>query len=44
MIIHVTQAKIIKDYSVELVFDDLKKGIVDLRKYLGRGIFKELLD
>ena len=40
----VIEARIIKGYSVELVFDDLKKGIVDLRKYLGRGIFKELLD
>lgn len=40
----VIEAKIIKDYTVELVFDDLKKGIVDLRKYLGRGIFKSLLD
>lgn len=40
----VIEAKIIKDYAVEVVFDDFKKGIVDLRKYLGRGIFKELLD
>ncbi len=40
----IIEAKIIKDYRVELVFDDLKKGIVDLRKYLGRGIFKILLD
>lgn len=40
----VIEAKIIKNYTVELVFDDLKKGIIDLRQYLGRGIFKELLD
>ena len=40
----VIEARILKDYTVELVFDDLKKGIIDLRKYLGRGIFKELLD
>ena len=40
----VIEARIIKDYTVELVFDDLKRGIVDLRKCLGRGIFKELLD
>lgn len=40
----VIEARIIKDYTIELVFDDLKKGVVDLRKYLGRGIFKELLD
>jgi hypothetical protein len=40
----VIEAKIIKNYTVELVFDDLKKGVVNLRKYLGRGIFKPLLD
>lgn len=40
----IIDAKIIKDYVVELVFDDLKKGVVDLHKFLGRGIFKELLD
>lgn len=40
----VIEAKIIKDYTVELTFDDLKKGIVDLRRYMGKGIFKELLD
>ena len=40
----VIEARIIKDYTVELVFDDLKKGTVDLRKYLGKGIFKALLD
>ena len=40
----VIEAKIIKGYCVELVFDDLKKGTIDFRKYLGRGIFKELLD
>jgi len=40
----VIEARIIKDYTIELVFDDLKKGVIDLRKYLGRGIFKELLD
>ena len=40
----VIEAKIIKDYTIEVVFDDLKRGIIDLRKYLGRGIFKELLN
>ena len=40
----VIDAKIIKDYSVEITFDDLKKGVIDLRSYLGKGIFKELLD
>ena len=40
----VIEARIIKDYTVEVIFDDLKKVVIDLRKYLGRGIFKELLD
>ena len=40
----IIEAKIIKDYTVELVFDDLKRGIIDLRKFLGKGIFKDLLD
>ncbi len=40
----IIEARIIKDYTVELVFDDLKKGVVDLHKFLGKGIFKELLD
>ncbi|MBI3315099.1 MAG: DUF2442 domain-containing protein [Candidatus Omnitrophica bacterium] len=40
----IIEARIIKDYVVELVFDDLKKGVVDLHKFLGKGIFKELLD
>ena len=40
----IIEAKIIKDYIVEVVFDDLKRGVVDLQKYLGKGIFKELRD
>jgi|SRR3989338_3468787 len=40
----IIEARIIKDYVVEFVFDDLKKGVADLRKFLGKGIFKELLD
>ena len=40
----IIEARIIKDYRVELVFDDFKKGVVDLRKFLGKGIFKMLLD
>ncbi len=40
----VIEAKPIKDYIVECVFDDLRKGRVDLKRYLGRGIFKNLLD
>ena len=40
----VIEARVIRDFIVEVVFDDLKKGVVDLRRYLGRGIFRELLD
>lgn len=40
----VIEARIIKDYIIEVVFDDLKKGVINLRKYLGKGIFRELLD
>ncbi len=38
----IIEAKIIKDYLVEITFDNLKKGQVDLKKYLKKGIFKEL--
>ena len=40
----IIEAKIIKDYTVEIIFNDFKKGVVDLRQYLGKGIFKELVD
>ncbi len=40
----VVKAKLIKDYIVELIFDNKKKGRVNLKKYLGQGIFKDLLD
>ena len=40
----IIEVKIIKDYIVELVFDDLTKGVVNLRNFLGKGLFKELLD
>jgi hypothetical protein len=40
----VIDARIIKGYTVEITFDDFKKKVVDLRKFLGKGIFAELLD
>jgi len=40
----IIDAKLVKGYTVEIVFDDLKRGCVDLKKYLGRGVFKELID
>ncbi len=38
----IIQAKWIKGYTVELTFNNLQKGRVDFKKYLGRGVFKEL--
>ena len=40
----IIQAKWIKSYMVELTFSDLQKGRVDLKKYLGQGVFKDLTD
>ena len=40
----IIKAKYIEPYTVELVFDDRKKGRVDLRPYLNKGILKELQD
>ena len=40
----IIEVKIVKNYTVELVFDDFERGTVDLRKFLGKGIFKGLLD
>ncbi len=40
----VVGARIIKDYTVELTFDDLQRRVVDLRKFLCKGIFLELVD
>ena len=39
----VIDAKCVKDYVVEFVFDDLRRAQVDLKRYLGKGLFKELL-
>lgn len=40
----VIEVKIVREYIVELVFDDLTRGKIDLRPFLGKGIFKDLLD
>ena len=40
----VIKAKLIKDYTVEFIFDNKKKGRVNLRKYLDKGLFKDLQD
>ena len=38
----IVEAKWLDRYSVQVTFNDLRKGVVDLEKYLSRGIFKEL--
>ena len=38
----VTGAKWVKKYCVQITFNDLQKDVIDLEKYLGKGIFKEL--
>ena len=43
----VVSAKYLKDYKIEIIFDDGKKGVADLAQTLQtdhRKIFKELLD
>lgn len=40
----VIEAKSVEGYVVEFVFDDLTRGRIDLRKYLGKGIFRILLN
>jgi hypothetical protein len=44
---NIISAKYLKDYKIEVAFDDGKKGVVDLAQVLekdNRKIFKELLD
>ncbi len=40
----VVDVKLLHGYVVECVFDDLTQGAVDLKPFLGRGIFRDLLD
>lgn len=44
---HITSAKYIKDYKIEIAFEDKKSGIIDLQKVIfsdNRSIFQELKD
>ena len=38
----IVEAKWLKGYCVQVTFNNLQKGIIDLEKYVGKGIFKEL--
>ena len=42
MFLHVTNAKYLKDYTVEVSFNDGRKGIADLSSALKGKIFKPL--
>lgn len=47
MMHYITKAKYIKDYKIEITFEDNKTGIVDLEKIIlndTRPIFQELKD
>ena len=38
----VIEAKWVKGYTVQITFSNLKKGSLDLERFLGRGVFKSL--
>lgn len=40
----IVEAKFIENYIVDVIFDDLRQARIDLKKYLGNGIFKSLLN
>jgi hypothetical protein len=44
MILHVTDARYIRDYQVELKFNDGKGGVADLRDSLNGPMFEPLQD
>ena len=44
MFVEVVKAKYIKDYQIELTFNDGKNGIIDLKDHLTGEIFKPLRD
>ena len=44
MILHITQAKYLKDYEVEVVFNDGRKGVADLSGVLRGPVFQPLKD
>jgi Protein of unknown function (DUF2442) len=44
MILHVTEARYLKDYEVEVAFNDGRKGIADLSDTLSGPVFEPLRD
>lgn len=44
MILHITEAKYLKDYEVEVKFNDGKVGVADLKSALRGSVFQPLKD
>ena len=44
MILHITNAKYLKDYQVEVEFNDGRKGVADLSSVLQGPVFEPLKD
>lgn len=44
MILHVTNAKYLADYTVEVTFNDGRKGVADLSDIIRGPVFKALKD
>ncbi len=44
MILHITEAKYLNDYKVQVVFNDGRKGIADLAETLSGPMFDSLKD
>ena len=42
MFLHVTKAKYLKDFEIELCFNNGLKGVADLSKAVGGGVFEPL--
>jgi len=42
MLLHVTQASYLKDYQIEVMFNDGRKGIADLSESLNGNVFEPL--
>jgi hypothetical protein len=44
MILHVTEAKYLGNYKIEITFNDCRKGVADMRDSLRGFVFAELKD
>jgi hypothetical protein len=40
----VKEIKLLQDYRLEVTFDNSEKGILDMKPYMGFGVFKKLQD